>query len=73
MEETEQMEIDKESTPLVKGKVEQNVTILFRQYSGYLILRDGAILHNKIDLKLHPIAQFEENHIIRKKMLNSSI
>ena len=40
------MEIDKESTAVVKGKVEQNVTILFRQYSGHLILRDGAILHN---------------------------
>ena len=25
-----------------------------------------------IDLKSHPIAQFEENRIIRKKMLNSS-
>ena len=25
-----------------------------------------------IDFKLYPIAQFEENRIIRKKMLNSS-
>ena len=33
--------------------------------AGHLILRDGAIL--QIDLKLHPIAQFEENRKILKK------
>ena len=41
--------------------------------TGHQILHDGAIQHNNIDLKSHPIAQFVENRIIRKtKMLNSS-
>ena len=35
--------------------------------AGHLILCDGAISQNNIDLKLHQIAQFEENRIIRKK------
>ena len=41
--------------------------------TGYLILRDGAISYNSPQMmKSYSIAQFEENHIICKKMLNSS-
>ena len=38
------------------------------QAIGYYVM----VRFRTIDLKSHPIAQFKENCIIRKKMLNSS-
>ena len=44
MEETEKMEIDKEPTPVIKGNVEKNVTILLKAIFNLLTTGSSKLI-----------------------------